>query len=152
MTICGIDPGINGGLAFIDETGYIIHLTSIPTISEKKRKRIDIFSLKKLLLEYKPSIVVLEEVHAFPKQGTVSMFRFGEAFGLIIGLCYGLDIKVITISCRQWQKCFGLSGDKKGVVWKAQLENPKHQFNEHTASAFFIAKWYCNKELKHESV
>lgn len=55
----------------------------------------------------------MEKVAAMPGQGVVSMFRFGESFGILKGLLFGLGIGCTLVLPQRWKK-WGLDGMAKG--------------------------------------
>jgi crossover junction endodeoxyribonuclease RuvC len=142
MKICGIDPGINGALALIDEEGKLLDACLIPTIKINSRKTIDLAKLKELLLGYSPTIAVIEDVHAMPKQGVCSMFRFGEAKGMVIGLVFGLNIPIELVSPIRWQKYFGFS--KETDIISKFILRTGWSGDKHISDAYFIGLWYAS--------
>ena len=58
------------------------------------------------------AICCLEKVHAMPKQGSVSMFSFGENYGWLKGVLDACRIPFQEIPPQTWKKEFGLNSDK----------------------------------------
>jgi len=87
--IIGIDPGLTGGAAFITDEKLCKWLGSpvegIVVASEIGAK------------------VFLENVHAFPGQGSTSTFNFGRAFGLVLGAAEALKVDIVLVSPQRWQ-------------------------------------------------
>lgn len=99
----GIDPGKNGGIAYIDTKDNI---SGAEPYSDK--------ALISLCSEAKYSEVIccLEKVGAMPGQGVVSMFNFGASVGYIKGVLEAFRIPYQEISPQKWKKEFGLTSDK----------------------------------------
>ena len=117
MTILGIDIGLNGGMACLDISSNAVDWTEsrimpMPIIGGKKR-HLDLHFIKGWILEKQPELVIIEKVSAMPKQGVSSMFRFGEQFGAIQGICVGLGLPYILVTPQAWKKKV-LGGYDKG--------------------------------------
>jgi len=125
--ICGIDPGLKGGIGIYTTDGLISAIKT-PVVSEsfskggkqKTRNTMDLESIRDYLREYKPSHAVLEKVAARTGQGVTSMFRFGMGLGEYRGLLVALDIPFITPTPQSWKKEFGLSSDKDASLVMAR--------------------------------
>ena len=111
----GVDPGLSGAVAVIDSTEVRTWL--IPLVRSVKRNEIDCVALAKLISEAtnkRLACCCCELVGARPGQGVVSMFRFGEASGLVRGICYGLSIPVVLVTPQTWKKTILAGFDWKG--------------------------------------
>lgn len=112
--IVGIDIGLNGGIAFFDpEETSPLYLRDMPTFEKENGKRgIDLQRLKFILETPKErgdgATAVMEDVHAFPGQGSVSVGTLLEQKGIILGMATALGYSVKLISPRTWQGYFGL--------------------------------------------
>lgn len=105
----GIDPGLQGGYAIIQQLGDTVadvKVFSVPinktkaTKTAKAKNEYNITEIANNLfhLRGKKVIVCLEKVSAMPGQGTVSMFHFGEGFGVWKGIIgtLGFDLRLVT--------------------------------------------------------
>ena len=90
MRILGVDPGITGAIALVGD-GYLA-VDDIPTMGEGKRRIINAAGLADLIRRWGPTQAILERVHALPKQGVSSSFRFGQSLGTIEGVLACLQI------------------------------------------------------------
>ena len=87
MKIIGIDPGLSGAIAVLEDK-KVLGIHEMPVMAEgKKNKRqlnsaqlVDI--IKNNIIESEEIAVVVEQVNAMPGQGVTSMFNFGQTFGL----------------------------------------------------------------------
>jgi crossover junction endodeoxyribonuclease RuvC len=110
MVVCGIDPGLTGALAFLRDNDTItVYLMPVLRASATKRE-IDMTALTALLVEYKPSLVILERVHAMPKQGVASSFQFGRSLGRIEGLTAAY--KTLLVTPQEWKRVVLKDTDK----------------------------------------
>ena len=111
MIYIGIDPGLNGGWSVIDDSGTAVSpfWNTANFISDMKT------------LQEKNCRCVLEQVAAMPKQGVVSMFKFGEEFGMIQGILMALGIPYQLVRPMVWKKDFSLlHQDKDKSIETAQ--------------------------------
>lgn len=110
--ILGVDPGQTGAFAVLDPTkGDLVAVGDMPY---KKGLGIDCTKLGLLLGCYLDHVqfAIVEDVHAMPGQGVVSMFSFGVAKGIVLGVLGGALVPVILVKPAVWKNVFGLSKDK----------------------------------------
>lgn len=109
MTILGIDPGLEGGIA-ICHPGELPILHRMPVedgINEWAVKEIltdSLLEARRKATDEVPIRAYIEKVAAMPKQGVCSMFTFGAGWGLIRGIMCGLGIPYVLVLPRAWQK------------------------------------------------
>ena len=91
MKIIGIDPGLSGAIAVL-ENNKVESIIDMPVMPEGKKNKRQLNSaqlvkiIKRNILNSKEVVVVVEQVNAMPGQGVTSMFNFGQTFGAIKGL------------------------------------------------------------------
>ena len=91
MKIIGIDPGLSGGIAVL-ENNKVLNIFDMPVMPEgkKNKRQLNSAQLVALIKENTDSnedtSVVVEQVNAMPGQGVTSMFNFGQTFGAIKGV------------------------------------------------------------------
>ena len=132
----GIDPGQSGGIAVISETGE----SWAVKMPETERDTWVIFSM---WANQDGSIQArLEKVHAMPKQGVSSTFKFGQSYGFLRGCLIGARIPFQEITAAQWQgKLHCRTGGKKNVTkQRAQQWFPELQITHATADALLLAE------------
>lgn len=121
MIYIGIDPGVDGGIAFLDHDGWLIEVLDMPTMkrgSTGNKRQVNQYALADMLRTYRDQedgkiVATLELVGSMPGQGVTSMFNFGDGFGVIKGVLAGLDISVTFVPPQKWKKYFFLTGKDK---------------------------------------
>ena len=102
MKIIGIDPGLSGAIAIL-ENNKVLNIFDIPVMSEGKKNKRQLNSallvnlLKKNIIVNEEVAVVVEQVNAMPGQGVTSMFNFGQTFGAIKGICAALELPIFFV-------------------------------------------------------
>ena len=110
MLYLGIDPGVTGACALIDETGK-------HRFSWRWDKKLGLRGLKDQwrtegITQYMITAACLEKVHSMPGQGVSSTFKFGMNFGMWQGLLVTADIRHELITPQRWMKAVLDSGDR----------------------------------------
>lgn len=156
--IIGIDPGRTGGVAMLDVDGALIDGWRMPTLvrpgttaTMKARHVVDGAALFTVISRCRPRVVVVEAVHAMPRQGVVSSFSFGKAAGAAEAIAMACCTNVVWVAPATWKKHFGLGSDKEASVdlakrsfgvgyrWTKRVE-------EGIAEAALIALWHIQQE------
>jgi Holliday junction resolvasome RuvABC endonuclease subunit len=108
---CGIDPGFSGAWGMIDEHGKYVSCGDM--INDGKFILSHHVWAEMSQARDKQDIeVVVEAVHAMPKQGVSSMFKFGMAYGAAISLAQRFNVQVNGVAPRVWKKALKLDSDK----------------------------------------
>lgn len=139
MTICGIDPGLSGGIAFMVDGA----LGQVHRMPETER---DVFEL---LSKYHIDRCYIESVHSFPGQGVASSFTFGKGYGFLRGCLVALKIPFVDVSPMKWKKALGITftaqdskKDKKnGSKALCQQWFPAVKINHAISEAILIAEY-----------
>ena len=130
MKIIGIDPGLSGAIAIL-ENNKVLSLFDVPVMSEgkKNKRQLNSAQLVSLLKENISSdeevAVVVEQVNAMPGQGVTSMFNFGQTFGAIKGVCAALALPIFFVRPSKWKKHFELINSSKDSSRTKAIEMPK---------------------------
>ena len=130
LKILGIDPGLSGALAWLDDSGELeIHGMPIHqiTVNGKKKRKLDLYQLGVLIdsMANETKIAVIEDVSAMPKQGVTSSFNFGFSAGVIQGVVAANLIPMQLVRPAVWKKSMGLTRDKDSSRQKASAMYPK---------------------------
>lgn len=131
MIYIGIDPGLDGGIAFLGDKHLIggplkemgsegLRLYKTPVIGGKDY---DIQEMKFLLNYVKagPCFATIENQISMPGQGLTSTLQTGKGFGIWLGLLAGLDIPYQVVAAISWQKKL-FTGVKGNLDTKAKSE------------------------------
>ena len=141
MDIIGLDPGANGAAVLLREDGTV----DIAQFSKMTQR-----DIVDALCEWQSCGVFetqlfayLEKVHAMPKQGVSSTFKFGVNFGFLIGCLTALSIPFEYVTPNKWQKALSCQshGDKNITKQKAQQLFPSEKVIHATADALLIAEY-----------
>ena len=108
ITVIGIDPGISGGICAYNGKN-MTNVQSCPSSPEGMSE-----SLKGIIKDHssnknkKSSLkVVIELVHAFPRDSRSSAFKFGKNYGTWLGICASHGIEVTAVTPQIWMKKYG---------------------------------------------
>lgn len=144
ICICGIDPGQTGAVSFyFPAYSERIAVDDMPLVD----KRVDVANLAARIKQMAPDIAVVESVAAMPGQGVSSSFRFGVAFGEVIGVLGALQIPVHLVSAVRWKKHFRLDSDKEKSraealrTWPSRHELFARKKDHGRSEAALIAKF-----------
>lgn len=114
-----IDPGISGGIAYIDTDGSV-HALPMPATVGDMRVQLEILCTG----ENTAPVVFLEELPKFAgKMSGSSMATMFRNYGRIEGLLASYRARIEYLPPKKWQTALGL-GEKKthGPRWKAHLK------------------------------
>ena len=117
MRIIGIDPGLSGGIAILDDL-KVFDFFDMPIMSEGKKNKNQLNSAQLVNIIKKHIVsgntfVIVEQVSAMPGQGVTSMFNFGQTFGSIKGICAALNLPIFYVRPAKWKKHFELINSSK---------------------------------------
>ena len=118
MRIFGIDPGIAGAIAILDDK-KIVDVKDLPTMADGKKNKRQLNSahlsqyISSNIVDINKSVVVVEQVNAMPGQGVTSMFNFGQTFGAIKGISATLKLPIFFVRPSKWKKHFELINSSK---------------------------------------
>ena len=150
--IIGIDPGAAGAVAIL-ENGRLTQVFDMPvvemTVGGKAKRRVapELLATELRLYNLADTVAVVEQVGAMPGQGVTSMFAFGQAYGLVLGVLAGLWIPTTTVTPASWKKALKLNTGKDGArakaaqLWPAQADQFKRVKDDGRAEAALLAHW-----------
>ena len=145
MKIIGIDPGLKGGIAFLED-GLIIKLIKMPitklatktkkkvkemTAKEKKLHKakkpvfktktiVDSKAVYDLVLNFKPDLVVIEKPFYLGINSSVVVGTTAENVGRLYGITEGLGHKILRVPANSWKGYFDLETEKEDAIAKAE--------------------------------
>ena len=159
MKIIGIDPGLSGGIAVM-ENNKVLNIFDMPVMPEGKKNKRQLNSaqlsilIKENIKSNENVAIVVEQVNAMPGQGVTSMFNFGQTFGAIKGICAALELPIFFVRPSKWKKYFELinsskdSSRTKAIEMYPALSNQlakKKDVNK--SDAILIARFYSETRL-----
>ncbi len=145
MKIIGIDPGLKGGIALLED-GLIVKLIKMPvtklatktkkkvkemTAKEKKLHKakkpvfktktiVDSKTVYDLVLNFKPDLVVIEKPFYLGINSSVVVGTTAENVGRLYGITEGLGHKILRVPANSWKGYFDLEADKENAIAKAE--------------------------------
>ena len=164
MKIVGIDPGLSGAIAIL-ENNKVLSIFEIPVMSEgkKNKRQLNSAQLVKLLKDNisknEEVSVVVEQVNAMPGQGVTSMFNFGQTFGAIKGISATLKLPIFFARPSKWKKHFELINSSKDAsrtkaieMYPSFAEKLSKKKDVNKSDAILIARFFSetgfNDDLK----
>lgn len=152
MLTLGIDPGLTGALAAVDDHGQLVALHDLPTISDGKLKWIDSNVLAGLLMDCRqgrPAQLFIERAQPMPRQGVSSTFTTGVVMGSLLATCQRLAIPLHIVTASTWKRAVGLGSDKSASLDKARLLFPTAELtrvkDHNRAEALLLAHYGLNQ-------
>ena len=118
MIIIGIDPGLSGAIAILEDN-KVLGIFDMPVMAEgkKNKRQLNSSQLVNIITDNtdktKEIAVIVEQVNAMPGQGVTSMFNFGQTFGAIKGVCAALKLPIFFVRPSKWKKHFELINSSK---------------------------------------
>ena len=154
MRIIGIDPGLSGAIAILEDN-KVLQIFDMPVMAEGKKNKRQLNSaqlvniIKDNTQGSEEKAVVVEQVNAMPGQGVTSMFNFGQTFGAIKGICAALNLPVFFVRPTKWKKHFELinsskdSSRTKAIEMYPSLSNQLSKKKDvNKSDAILIARYY----------
>lgn len=153
MIFWGIDPGVNGGIALIDEKGTVLLARKMPesdaAVWHTFQPELPLAAVRDSLAGRQQAII--EHVHASPQMGVVSAFTFGYGYGRLCIACSMLGIPLARISPRVWQKALDcLTGGDKSITKTLAIKLfPSVKVTHAIADALLLAEYGRRLYIEH---
>jgi|TARA_B110000438_G_C15773640_1_gene633049 crossover junction endodeoxyribonuclease RuvC len=154
MKIIGIDPGLSGAIAILEQK-KVKDIYDMPVMPEgkKNKRQLNSAQLVKLIKDNinkdEDVAVIVEQVNAMPGQGVTSMFNFGQTFGAIKGVCAALGLPIFFVRPSKWKKHFELINSSKDASRTKAIEmypNLSHKLarkkDVNKSDAILIARYH----------
>lgn len=159
MILIGIDPGLSGAIAALNERGNVLLLEDLPTMASggkgaKVKRGIDPAGLNNLLSTLKEDDITaaLERTTAMPGQGVSSMFSMGDTFGAIRAVLACRAIRTELTAPASWKRSMGLDSDKERCRARAiqlfpdQASKLSRKADHNRAEALLLAEWLIQRK------
>lgn len=145
--IAAFDPGSSSGAMsfyFPFHPGQIT-AEDLPGVAGQ----VDAATLAARLEQMRPDVAIIERVSAMPRQGVASTFKFGAAFGIIVGVVAALKIPAHFVAPGKWKRHFGLTADKELSraralqFWPARSDLFGRKKDHGRAEASLLARYFA---------
>lgn len=107
----GIDPGISGAIAVLDDNPRVYDMPVSAKLSGKGNQ-VDPYGLAHIIANAAQGASTLtcyvEQVGPMPKQGVTSVFSFGRSAGVLEGVLAAFGLKTVMVRPQAWKKRAGL--------------------------------------------
>lgn len=124
LVVCGIDPGLDGALSFIEpklplRVAAMIGMPAMKLAKGKNAKRE--ISARTLIVEIEREVIsvglvvlcaYLERVSSSPQMGVTSAFQFGRGYGVIEGVIAALGWPVEYVTPAKWKRALQVPVEK----------------------------------------
>ena len=147
MTTLGIDPGANGGIAWISD--------GKPCAEKMPETLADLWELVVSISMNTGTggtgiRAYIEQVHSSPQMGVKSAFTFGNGFGHLEMALTAAGIPFERVRPQVWQKTLGCltKGDKNVSKRKAQELFPSMKITHAIADALLLAEFGRRAQTK----
>jgi|TARA_B110000046_G_C12950857_1_gene380078 crossover junction endodeoxyribonuclease RuvC len=163
MRIFGIDPGLSGGIAILDDN-KIKEIFDMPVMPDGKKNKRQLNSallaqlFKENIKDIEDTVIIVEQVNAMPGQGVTSMFNFGQTFGAIKGISAALSLPIFFVRPAKWKKHFELINSSKDAsrtkaieMYPSFAEKLSKKKDVNKSDAILIARYYSETRFKKDS-
>tara|TARA_X000001036_G_scaffold422648_1_gene445776 strand:- start:1452 stop:1943 length:492 start_codon:yes stop_codon:yes gene_type:complete len=160
MKVIGIDPGLSGAIAVLEDK-KVLGIFDMPVMAEGKKNKRQLNSaqlvnvIKANINQDEEISVVVEQVNAMPGQGVTSMFNFGQTFGAIKGVCAALKLPIYFVRPSKWKKHFELINSSKDSsrtkvieMYPTLSDQLAKKKDVNKSDAILIARYYIEASLK----
>lgn len=142
----GIDPGKEGALALLNDSGSVVSLFDMPSTLVATAE----------LIRSLPSVsrAAIEQPFAGGKMGKPSCMSFGMRTGELRGILAALGIPLVMVKPQEWQRVYGVTGKSRGndsinqclkIYSDAPLLVGEDRFDGRS-DALLIARWLWRQE------
>jgi len=134
MTILGIDPGLDGAIAELTETGELIRIYDMPTLEDgaKGRRALNPALLAAMVYASHATAAYCELVGPRPTDSTTGAFCFGRSRGIIEGVLAAAGIPLVLIAPTVWKRGANIAPGKE---------------NKDSARSVAISRWPSQASL-----
>ena len=153
MIFIGIDPGLSGGIAVIDELG-IVQPDGVVKMPPTEADLLTFLGRFSAIKEGMQPRAVLERVSSSPQMGVVSAFTFGRGVGALKMALVAESIPYDEVPPSKWQAAMSVldkrakgrlgKRDKNISKRRAQQLFPRVTVTHATADALLLAE-YCRR-------
>ena len=156
--VLGVDPGLGGALALIEDgvTRQLVAVEDMPTEAKTfgSGRQVYVGGLVAMLRALEPSIAFIERSQPMQgrgkRQSPAGAFSMGDSFGALRAVTEALAIPTIFVPANTWKTAMGLMGKRKSAeapVTMARQVYPsaepylRRKMDHDRAEAILIAQW-----------
>jgi hypothetical protein len=123
-TIMGVDIGVTGAVALLEDTGELVDVFDTPCLNDgpAKRRTVNAPLLAEIVFKSHVRLAFVEFVGPRPKEGAVGAFAFGRSRGVIEGVLAAAGIPVEFLTPPAWKRVIGIAPGKDGAKDAARSE------------------------------
>ena len=121
MKVIGVDVGLEGAIACLDEKGKVLFVQDMPVVFVKKgRKQVRLIDVREVVRIFarvgKQVFVMIEKTSPAPAKCSTPQANWGLGYGagVIEGVVVAKGLKYEKVEPREWQKYFKFPGQKRG--------------------------------------
>jgi hypothetical protein len=124
VSALGIDIGVGGGIALLDDNGTLIDVYVMPCLHDgpKNRQTINAPLLAEIIYKSHARTAFVERVGPRPGEGAVGAFAFGDAKGVVRGVLAAAAIPAFFLTPPQWKRVVGIPPGKEGAKDAARAQ------------------------------
>ena len=145
----GVDPGFSGAWGIVDHNGQYVSCGDMLNNKHHIDTRLVHAEIAQAL-DRQDAEFVIEFVHAMPRQGVSSTFKFGMAYGAAISILQRFSKSFHVIAPRIWKGDMNLDSDKDKSLELARELWPNAPLSRKKdngrAEALLLAEWYRRAE------
>ena len=153
MMFAGVDPGLDGAIAFFRPRDRWLSVFAMPTVdvirNKKQKREIDCKAVSAIFRQHAPfcDLAAVEGVSGIAGQSAGSSFVFGQATGIVLGALGHYAMPVLRPAPAVWKRAMGVTADKRSSLAKASLLFPQHSGlwtrlkDDGIAEAALLAYW-----------
>lgn len=111
MTILGIDIGVHGAVALLDDAGQLLEIHDMPVLADGPagRRSVNAPLLASIIYASHATLAYVEHVAARPGEGPTGAFAFGRARGVVEGVLGAAGIPCQFLTPASWKRSVGLT-------------------------------------------
>jgi len=134
MNILGIDPGLDGAVVVLKESGELVEIHDMPTLLDgaKGRRAVNPALLASIFYKTHASRAFCELVGPRPTDGITAAFGFGRSRGIIEGALAAAGIPLEMIAPPVWKRAANIAPGKE---------------NKDSARSVAISRWPSHAAL-----
>jgi crossover junction endodeoxyribonuclease RuvC len=119
----GGDPGKDGAISLYWGEGQVLTHAFQSDETKTRGSKTNYIAAATVIRDWKAIygdlVAYIEDVHAMPKQGVSSTFKFGYNAGAIYGICVALEIPTFLVSPNVWKLRLGLNSTARKSIDRA---------------------------------